>query len=363
MAKAALTPRERVVRNLARQEADRPAFSWSFGPQPPARAALDAHLAAWGLDYPRLYDATCDVRSFSAAYVGPGLPPRTSPWGWTTRAVSYGAGAYDEFDHLPLARAESVADVERHPWPDARHFDAEGVGQDMRQDDPNHRYARVLWGGNPLEILMWIMGLEKVLVGLVAEPAMIDAALERITSIFEAILRRSLEGAAGEADAVYIADDVGTQNGPMMSPATYRARVKPYHARLCRVAHEHGLPAIHHSDGSVAGLLYDLIDAGVDCLEAVQTECRDMAPESLKARFGTRLAFQGGVSVQQVLPRGTEADVRRHVRHLKATLGRGGGYICAPSHAIQAGTPPENVVAMVEEGVEKTLAEIAHGKA
>ena len=145
----------------------------------------------------------------------------------------------------------------------------------------------------------------------------------------------------------------------MMSPATYRARVKPYHARLCRVAHEHGLPAIHHSDGSVAGLLDDLIDAGVDCLEAVQTECRDMAPESLKARFGDRLAFQGGVSVQQVLPRGTVADVRRHVRHLKATLGRSGGYICAPSHCIQAGTPPENVVAMVEEGVEETLADIA----
>jgi uroporphyrinogen decarboxylase len=73
----------------------------------------------------------------------------------------------------------------------------------------------------------------------------------------------------------------------------------------------------------------------------------------LKDRFGDRLCFQGGVSVQHTLPFGTVAEVRAEVQHLKATLGRGGGYILGPSHAIQAGTPPENISAMLDEAVRR----------
>ena len=102
-----------------------------------------------------------------------------------------------------------------------------------------------------------------------------------------------------------------------------------------------------------------MIDAGMDCLEAVQFECVDMEPEKLKKHFGQRLAFRGGVSVQQVLPSCSAEQVRGEVRRLKEILGCDGGYICAPSHAIQAGTPPENIVAMVEEAVEKSMEQIA----
>ena len=355
----ALSPRERVILNLGCSPADRPAFSWSFGPEPPARAALDAHLAQWGLDYDRLFAVTSDVRRFDAVYVGPPLPPRTSAWGWTVKPTSYGVGSYDEFDHHPLAAAETVDDVRRHAWPSPDDFDAGAVAAAIRRADPRGRYARILWGGNPMEILTWLTGLERLLVGLLEWPEMIHAAMDRITSFFETVTCRALAAAAGEIDAVFCADDLGTQNGPMIGRTTYREMIMPYHRRLYAAIHAEHLPVIHHSDGSVFGLLDDLIEAGVDCLEAVQVECVDMAPEGLKARFGGRLAFQGGVSVQQVLPRATGEQVREEVRHLKDVLGRGGGYICAPSHAIQAHTPPENVVAMVEEAVEMPMADIA----
>jgi len=352
-------PRERVMLNLSRREADRPAFAWGFGPQPPARAALNAYLEQWGLDYDRLSSATSDVRRFDVRYAGPPLPPRTSPWGWTVKPVSYGDGSYDEFDHQPLSRAETVADIERHPWPHPDHFDYAALLPTIRQVDPDHRHARILGGGNPMETLTWMMGFEKVLVFLLDKPDVIHAALGRITSFFEARLRRAMAACPGEIDAVFCADDLGTQHGPMIGRATYRELVMPYHRRLCAAAHEHAPFVLHHSDGSVAALLDDLIEAGVDCLEAVQVECADMEPEKLKARFGDRLAFQGAVSVQQVLPRMTEGQVREEVRRLKSILGAGGGYICAPSHAIQAGTPPENVIAMVEEAVETSIEEIA----
>jgi uroporphyrinogen decarboxylase len=68
----------------------------------------------------------------------------------------------------------------------------------------------------------------------------------------------------------------------------------------------------------------------------------------LKEKFGSRLCFEGGVSVQRTLPFGTVEDVRREVGERIRVLGRNGGYILGPSHAIQAGTPPENIVALFD---------------
>lgn len=354
-----LLPRERMVLNLRRRPADRPAFYWGFGPQPPARAALDRLLARWQMDYAALFAATSDVRRYHVPYVGPAPPPRTSFWGWTVKRTSYGAGSYDEFDHQPLAAAETIDDIHRHTWPSPEHFDCEAVIEAIRREDPGGRYGRVVSGGNPMEILSWLMGLENVLVRLIEAPELIHAGMERITGVFEAVTRRVLALGGDEIDAVFCADDLGTQHGPMISSSLYRQMIMPYHRRLYAMIHEHGALVIYHSDGSVAALLDDLIEAGVDCLEAVQVECADMAAERLKARFGDRLAFQGGLSVQQVLPRLSADEVRAEVRHLKSVLGAGGGYICTPSHAIQAGTPPENVVAMAEEAVEMPIEEIA----
>ena len=96
------------------------------------------------------------------------------------------------------------------------------------------------------------------------------------------------------------------------------------------------------------GFVGGLIDMGIDVLQALQFSADGMDPREMKRRFGDRLCFEGGVSVQTTLPFGTVEDVKREVEGLIAVLGEGGGYILGPSHAIQAGTPPENVVAMFD---------------
>jgi uroporphyrinogen decarboxylase len=73
-----------------------------------------------------------------------------------------------------------------------------------------------------------------------------------------------------------------------------------------------------------------------------------MDPRQLKDQFGNRLCFEGGVSVQTTLPFGTVDAVRQETEELIAILGENGGYILGPSHYIQAGTPPENILAMFE---------------
>lgn len=87
---------------------------------------------------------------------------------------------------------------------------------------------------------------------------------------------------------------------------------------------------------------------GIDILEALQFDAAGMDPVMIKNTYGDRLCFHGGVSVQKTLPFGTAEDVRQEVKDRMRVLGRNGGYILAPSHAIQAGTPPENAIALFE---------------
>ena len=105
---------------------------------------------------------------------------------------------------------------------------------------------------------------------------------------------------------------------------------------------------IYHTDGAVMDAVDGLIDMGIDVLQALQFSAKEMDPAVLKRRFGDRLCFEGGVSVQTTLPFGTPEEVRAEVEELICVLGKDGGYILGPSHAIQAGTPPENIVALFD---------------
>jgi len=125
--------------------------------------------------------------------------------------------------------------------------------------------------------------------------------------------------------------------------------IKPHHMRLNKALREYGVKVLYHSDGAVFDMLPGLIDMGIDIFEAVQTDAAGMDPAAMKALYGDRLCFHGGVSVQQTLPFGSVEQVRAEVAMLKRVLGKGGGYILAPAHAIQAGTPVQNIFAFLDE--------------
>jgi len=144
--------------------------------------------------------------------------------------------------------------------------------------------------------------------------------------------------------------DFGTQNGPFISPATYRKLYQPFHRRVNDWIHEHTpWKSFCHSCGSVAALLPDLCDAGFDILNPVQCSAADMDPRTLKDRFGRRISFWGGgVDTQRTLPFGTPQQVRREVQERIAIFGRGGGFVFNTVHNVQANTPAENLLALYE---------------
>jgi hypothetical protein len=144
--------------------------------------------------------------------------------------------------------------------------------------------------------------------------------------------------------------DFGAQNNLFISEQCYRDLYKPFHKTINDWLHEHtSWKTFIHSCGSVVKLIPDLIEAGFDILNPVQTAAAGMNPKGLKERFGEQIVFWGGgVDTQRTLPFGRPDEIRKEVRERVEIFGRGGGFVFAGIHNIQAGIPVENLLALFE---------------
>lgn len=346
-----LTHRERVRLALEHQETDRVPIAMvcsGFGGD--LRTQVDAQLRhERGTSLDAYLEPLIDIRGVGAPYVGPPLAVRTDIWGVRREAVSYGAGHYNEICHYPLADAETPADLEDHTWPSPEWFDYEAVPALVERAGRKGDHCLMASNGNVFESTWYMRGFERTLMDLVVNPELVDAIMARVTDFYVEHFRRLLSVADGGIDLVFTADDIGGQDGLLMSLPMWEAHIKPHHERLNAVIHGFGARIIYHSDGAVQEAVAGLVDMGIDVLQALQFDARGMDPRRLKQEHGAHLCFEGGVSVQHTLPHGTPEDVRGEVRNLVSVLGRDGGYILGPSHVIQAGTPVENVLAMFDE--------------
>lgn len=207
-----------------------------------------------------------------------------------------------------------------------------------------------LFGGNLMEWGQFLMRIDNFLAALALEPDFVHALLDRLVELHLAALEKYLSAVGPWIDIILFGDDLGTQNGPQISPAMYREFFKPRHAKLWRRAKQLApVKVMLHCCGGVYPLLEDLIDAGLDAINPVQTSCAGMAPERLKAEFGSRLTlWGGGCDTRHVLPNGTPAEVRRHVREQLRVLAPGGGFVFQQIHNILADIRPENIKAMFD---------------
>lgn len=144
--------------------------------------------------------------------------------------------------------------------------------------------------------------------------------------------------------------DFGAQLGTFISPACYREFYKPYHKLFNDWVHKNtNWKVFFHSCGSVAELMEDFIEVGVDIINPVQFSAKGMELSRLKKAYGDRLVFWGGgVDSQKTLPFGTPEEVREETRSNVEILSKDGGFVCAAIHNIQAPTPVENIIAFFE---------------
>lgn len=350
-----MTHRKRVLAALERRPTDRTPFAMLCGRiNPPALQALEAHVRGErGTTVAAILDNLEDVFVADPFYRadcwrGRPLGPGEDVWGVVREEQSYGDGAYEEIRIHPLADA-TLADIAAYPMPRVSDFEPDPFLADVAAH-PDH--ALMIVGGNPFEQTWYLRGLEQNFEDLLLEPELFHALADRVTTSFEEILRWKLSLLGHRVDLVFSADDIAGQRGLLMSLDHFREHLRPYHERLNRIAHEAGARVVYHTDGGCSEAVPDLIEMGIDVLQALQFDAEPLEPTDLKRRFGDRLAFAGGVSVQKTLPFGSPDEVRQEVRDRVRVLGEGGGYLLGPSHAIQAGTPPESILAFLDAACE-----------
>lgn len=246
----------------------------------------------------------------------------------------------------------ALADAFR--WPDP--LDP-GRFRSLRSQAQTHRTASdaaviLVLGVGVVHQLQFMRGYAAALEDLIIAPDFVEAFLARYAEFWVRMTERALREVGDLVDLVMFGDDLGTQQGPVMNPALYRGLIKPTHARMVQAAKKFGKPVLLHSCGSVAALIPDFIEIGIDALHPVQVTAKDMDTAQLKRQFGRDITFWGGIDTHRVLPRGTPAEVREEVRNRIADLAPGGGYILGSVHNIQAEVPVENVLAMVEAAKE-----------
>lgn len=374
---AKMTPRERVQAALRHEEPDRVPLDIGggnsttllietyenlkeyLGISAPTRIMNKAFRSA-ELDGETLVQLSGDVRSVMTKPPKNWTPPPSEPgtfidgFGIKRRQAFYPGGHYWEIIESPLANA-TISDLESFPWPDpddpGRY---EGLAEEVQYLHHNTPYA--LMGDSVVkgfwEPFFMMRGIEQALMDLLINRDFVHAVMERLFELNTAVTRRFLEITGPYLSVFRTADDLASQNSPLMSPKTYREMIKPYHRRFNAFVKQHTDAKIFfHSCGNVVPLLDELIDAGFEVLNPVQVSAFD-DPAAVKAKYGHRLTFWGGIDTQQVLPKGTPEEVREEVKLRIRQFSPGGGFVAAAVHNMQPDIPPENVLAMSKAVLE-----------
>jgi uroporphyrinogen decarboxylase len=192
----------------------------------------------------------------------------------------------------------------------------------------------------------YLRGFQNTLMDCIAEEDFYAELLDRFTELCLALVA---ECAEIPADAIMMGDDWGNQRGVMIGPQRWRRYFKPRYARIFDAVHAQGKIAIMHCCGSVADIMADIVEIGLDVLESVQPEAAGMNPYALKRAWGDKITFWGGLGSQYTIPFATPDEIRQEIRRLRNEMGRGGGYILAPAKPLRVETPTENAVAVLEE--------------
>ena len=223
----------------------------------------------------------------------------------------------------------------------------------------NTDFAIVAPLGPPYE-LFYGLGtgdFEAWMITLASEPDYVSALYERLVDAWLDNLQRFAEAVGDRVQILQVNDDFGTQHSLFLSVDMYRRQIMPFYKRGLDWIHQNtGMKVLLHSDGSLFPLIPSLIETGFDILNPVQTSAAGMDPQRLKDEFGGKIAFWGGsLDCQKTLPYGTVDDVTREVHSHLRIFAPGGGYVFAPVHNIQAGVPPENVIAMYDTALNFAL--------
>ena len=347
-----MSSKERVYRTFHHEATDRVTIGYETNAAVHVRVAKALGIPNGDMEQVR-QALGVDYRGVSASYTGPQLFPdkpdrKINPEeGCYMRWIEHETGGYWDFCDFPLHEADDDV-IANYPVPDPDYFDYEAVSQQIEQ----HRdYAIHIGHPGVPDIINSngrIMGMEDILCHLLTEN---DAALhfiDRRIAMQLAVFERILERNRGRIDFMWLGEDLGTQQTPMISLDLFRRVFRPRHQKFIDLAKAYGLPVQIHTCGSSSWAYEDFIQMGMTGVDTLQPEAANMSPRYLKDTFGGRLTFRGCISTAGPLAYGTIEETVAQVQETLEIMMPGGGYHFAPTHQIQDNSPTENVIAMYQ---------------
>lgn len=334
-----MTCRQRVLASIRREPLDTAPWQLDL-----TGALADKLRAYYGTD--DLLTATGDHIVWTYPTIAPAsnLPPvedglRRDEFGavWHRDARDRNVGDWGGLHSVPL-REPSLAGYQ---FPDGSASGMWDGAKTLRQQHPDH--FLVAPGSGLFERGWALCGFENYLAWLAGEAAFIDELTERLVDYS---CRRTAQLKGLDVDGIRFGDDWGDQRSLIISPTMWRRIFKPRYRKIYAAARDAGLVVMIHSCGNITEILPDLIEIGVEVVHPLQPETMDV--EFCCREYGRDLTFWGGLGSQSTIARGTPDDNRREARRM-LDLFAGGGYILAPAGSAPTETPPENIVAIVDE--------------
>lgn len=353
-----MTPRQRVLTAMRHEEPDRVPLFYRDVPEVRQRLFNDLGVATFDA---LLEFFEIDFRWVEPAYIGPPLEHRERGirrdiWGIEYRYVPFSASAgYWEPLDRPLRNAATVAALDEYAWPRLEWFDFSTLREQVQK---YNEYALMTAPGyaSPgiIQLIETLCGEQKAWTDIAVNQPFFLALVRKILDFLEPFVDRMLRAGGDRIDFFRIGDDYGSQQNLIIGPRHWRTCVQPALKTLKVIAARHNAFYYHHSCGAIRKLIPDLIETGVDVLDPVQVSAAGMIPSELKAEFGHRLVFSGGVDENELLAKGSPDEVRAGVFQVLDDMARGGGFFVGPTHNFQDDIPTENIVAMYQAAREWT---------
>jgi len=263
----------------------------------------------------------------------------------------YQEGYPDNFNDLAAAMKKVLwAALVHSPWDHAEEpeFWQQLQKRTLKLRESSDRALMVVCGCNLFEWGTFLRRMDHFLMDIVAEPEKVEALLAALMDMHLSTLEKVCGTVGDMVDILRFGDDLGMMEAPFMSPTSYRKLFKPRHTVLNEYVHKNSsMKTFLHSCGSIYPLIPDLIEAGYDIINPVQTNCANMDPVKLKKEFGKDITFWGGgCDTASVLNQATPEQVRKHVHERLEILSPGGGFVFNTVHNILPDVPSQNITAM-----------------
>jgi uroporphyrinogen decarboxylase len=357
----AMTSRERVLATLGGQAVDRVASD--FRAEPEVFAHLQRRLGLPDAEAVRRW-AKSDFRDLTSILNTGGYGGYSSfgwrdrdlgggvqedLWGVRRKKVEYDGGAYVDIVRYPL-RGASVDDVRQYSFPDPRRlYDFRDLPARVKAINGPDAYFTLMEGESLFDRCWALRGMEDFMMDLMDDNEIANILVEGNARFFRDYVYQILEAAQGCVDAIGLFNDLGTQDGLMISPTLYRRFFKDRQRELIAMIHGFGVKVFYHSCGDIKPIIEDLIEIGVDILDPLQLKAMRLTPAELGAQVNGRITLHGGLDTQDLLVNGGPDQVKQAVRELKSELGREGRYILSCSHYLQVDVSFPNIEALVSE--------------